>query len=183
MLLFQDHPQFQLVIASLTIRLRRPRQKCTSITMDNFFISKKALFRHQQKYYGVDLTPLFGSAHQGYFSQPVVDAFDPRLLVAPPMFHTIDFTQMKEEDFYEMDIPLKFTASMCTRVHRLACWFHVLFDGSTVQRWLTTAPGVPTMHRYQPTKSARTHVIHGSPQLHSLHGLLRVAGWRKLIDF
>lgn len=27
--------------------------------------------------------------------QPVVDAFDPRLLVAPPMFHTIDFTQMK----------------------------------------------------------------------------------------
>ncbi|KAF2532990.1 hypothetical protein F2Q70_00030693 [Brassica cretica] len=28
----------------------------------------------------------------------------------------------------------------------------------------------------QPTKSARTDVIHGSPQLHSLHGLLRVAG-------
>ncbi|KAL0679311.1 hypothetical protein Bca4012_007292 [Brassica carinata] len=92
------------------------------------------------------------------------------------MFHTIDFTQMKEEDFYEMDIPLKFTASMCTRVHGLACWFHVLFDESTVQRWLTTAPGAPTTHWYQPTKSARTHVIHGSPQLHSLHGLLGVAG-------
>ncbi|KAL0790961.1 hypothetical protein Bca101_007207 [Brassica carinata] len=91
------------------------------------------------------------------------------------MFHTIDFTQMKEEDFYEMDIPLKFTASMCTRVHGLACWFHVLFDESTVQRWLTTAPGAPTTHWYQPTKSARTHVIHGSPQLHSLHGLLGVA--------
>ncbi|KAJ0234125.1 histone-arginine methyltransferase 1.3 [Hirschfeldia incana] len=112
-------------------------------------MANKALFWQQQNYYGVDLTPLFESAHKGYFSQPVVDAFDPRLLVAPPMFHTIDFTQMKEEDFYEIDIPLKFTASMCTRVHGLACWFDVLFDGSTVQRWLTTAPGAPTTHWYQ----------------------------------
>ncbi|KAL0744235.1 hypothetical protein Bca4012_085748 [Brassica carinata] len=119
-------------------------------------MANKALFWQQQNYYGVDLTPLFASAHQGYFSQsylrivqPVVDAFDPRLLVAPPMFHTIDFTQMKEEDFYEIDIPVKFTASMCTRVHGLACWFDVLFDGSTVQRWLTTAPGAPTTHWYQ----------------------------------
>ncbi|CAF2102821.1 unnamed protein product, partial [Brassica napus] len=112
-------------------------------------MANKALFWQQQNYYGVDLTPLFGSAHQGYFSQPVVDAFDPRLLVAPPTFHTIDFTQMKEEDFYEIDIPLKFTSSVCTRVHGLACWFDVLFDGSTVQRWLTTAPGAPTTHWYQ----------------------------------
>lgn len=29
----------------------------------------QALFWQQQNYYGVDLTPLFGSAHQGYFSQ------------------------------------------------------------------------------------------------------------------
>ncbi|CAH8356636.1 unnamed protein product [Eruca vesicaria subsp. sativa] len=112
-------------------------------------MANKALFWQQQNYYGVDLTPLFGSAHQGYFSQPVVDAFDPRLLVAPMMSHTIDFSQMKEEDFYEIDIPLKFTASTCTRVHGLACWFDVLFDGSTVQRWLTTAPGAPTTHWYQ----------------------------------
>ncbi|CAA7017116.1 unnamed protein product [Microthlaspi erraticum] len=112
-------------------------------------MANKALFWQQQNYYGVDLTALYGSAHQGYFSQPVVDAFDPRLLVAPPMFHTIDFTQMKEEDFYEIDVPLKFTASMCTRLHGLACWFDVLFDGSTVQRWLTTAPGAPTTHWYQ----------------------------------
>ena len=31
--------------------------------------SMQALFWQQQNYYGVDLTPLFGSAHQGYFSQ------------------------------------------------------------------------------------------------------------------
>ncbi|KAJ8636443.1 hypothetical protein MRB53_010710 [Persea americana] len=112
-------------------------------------IANKALFWQQQNYYGVDLTPLHGSAFQGYFSQPVVDAFDPRLLVSPPIFHTLDFTRIKEEELYEVDIPLNFIASVGTRVHGLACWFDVLFNGSSVQRWLTTAPGAPTTHWYQ----------------------------------
>lgn len=112
-------------------------------------VANKALFWHQQNFFGVDLSPLHGSAFQGYFSQPVVDAFDPRLLVSPPIYHTLDFTRMKEEDLYELDIPLNFTASVGTRVHGLACWFDVLFNGSTVQRWLTTAPGSPTTHWYQ----------------------------------
>ncbi|XP_042517270.1 probable histone-arginine methyltransferase CARM1 [Macadamia integrifolia] len=112
-------------------------------------VANKALFWQQQNYYGVDLTPLYGSAFQGYFSQPVVDAFDPRLLVAPPIFHTIDFTSVKEEELYEIEIPLSFIASVGTRVHGLACWFDVLFNGSSVQRWLTTAPGAPTTHWYQ----------------------------------
>ncbi|CAN1857637.1 Probable histone-arginine methyltransferase 1.3 [Linum perenne] len=112
-------------------------------------VANKALFWQQQNYFGVDLTPLHGSAFQGYFSQPVVDAFDPRLLVAPAVFHVLDFTKMKEEDLYETDIPLRFISSVGTRVHGLACWFDVLFDGSTVQRWLTTAPGAPTTHWYQ----------------------------------
>ncbi|KAK6946937.1 LOW QUALITY PROTEIN: hypothetical protein RJ641_000410, partial [Dillenia turbinata] len=47
----------------------------------------RALFWQQQNYFGVDLTPLYGSAFQEHFSQPVVDAFDPRLLVAPPTSH------------------------------------------------------------------------------------------------
>ncbi|XP_047983415.1 probable histone-arginine methyltransferase 1.3 [Salvia hispanica] len=112
-------------------------------------IANKALFWQQQNYYGVNLTPLHGTAFQGYFSQPVVDAFDPRLLVAPAISHVIDFTSAKEEDLYEFDIPLRFVSSTGTRVHGLACWFDVLFDGSTVQRWLTTAPGAPTTHWYQ----------------------------------
>lgn len=112
-------------------------------------IANKALFWQQQNYYGVDLTALHGSAFQGYFSQPVVDAFDPRLLVAPSISHVIDFTKVKEEDLYEIDLPLRFIASVGTRVHGLACWFDVLFNGSTVQRWLTTAPGAPTTHWYQ----------------------------------
>lgn len=112
-------------------------------------IANKALFWQQQNYFGVDLTPLYGSAFQGYFSQPVVDAFDPRLLVAPAISHVMDFGSIKEEELYEIKIPLKFTASVGTRVHGLACWFDVLFNGSSVQRWLTTAPGAPTTHWYQ----------------------------------
>ncbi|KAH7434368.1 hypothetical protein KP509_06G014400 [Ceratopteris richardii] len=112
-------------------------------------IASKALFWQQPNYYGVDLTALYDTAFQGYFSQPVVDAFDPRLLVTPPITHTIDFTKIKEEEFYEINIPLNFTATMATRVHGLACWFDVLFNGSAVPRWLTTAPGAPTTHWYQ----------------------------------
>ncbi|KAL3626513.1 putative histone-arginine methyltransferase 1.3 [Castilleja foliolosa] len=112
-------------------------------------IATKALFWQQQNYYGVNLTSLHGTAFEGYFSQPVVDAFDPRLLVAPAISHVIDFTTAKEEDLYEIDVPLKFVSSVGTRIHGLACWFDVLFNGSTVQRWLTTAPGAPTTHWYQ----------------------------------
>ncbi|KAK7412937.1 hypothetical protein VNO78_04716 [Psophocarpus tetragonolobus] len=112
-------------------------------------MANKALFWRQQNYYGVDLTPLHGTAFQGYFSQPVVDAFDPRLLIAAPMFHVIEFTKIKEEELYEIDIPLRFTATVGARLHGLACWFDVLFNGSTARRWLTTAPGSPTTHWYQ----------------------------------
>ncbi|XP_009630322.1 probable histone-arginine methyltransferase 1.3 isoform X1 [Nicotiana tomentosiformis] len=112
-------------------------------------IANKAIFWQQQGYFGVDLTPLQRSAYEGYFSQPVVDAFDPRLLVAPAISHVINFTSIKEEDLYEIDIPLRFTSSASTRIHGLACWFDVLFNGSTVPRWLTTAPGAPTTHWYQ----------------------------------
>lgn len=55
-------------------------------------IASKALFWQQAGYYGVNLTPLHQEATHAYFSQPVVDAFDPRLLVAPSVTHTIDFS-------------------------------------------------------------------------------------------
>ncbi|KAK8954613.1 putative histone-arginine methyltransferase CARM1 [Platanthera zijinensis] len=112
-------------------------------------IASKALFWQQHNYFAVDLTPLHGSAFEGYFSQPVIDAFDPRILISPAIFHTLDFTRIKEEELYEIDIPLNFIASVGARVHGLACWFDVLFNGSSVQRWLTTAPGAPTTHWYQ----------------------------------
>lgn len=35
----------------------------------------------------------------------------------------------QEEDLYEIDVPLKFKAAVGGRVHGLACWFDVLFNG------------------------------------------------------
>ncbi|XP_057858575.1 probable histone-arginine methyltransferase CARM1 isoform X2 [Cryptomeria japonica] len=154
-------------------------------------IANKALFWQQQNYYGVDLTPLHGSAFQGYFSQPVVDAFDPRMLIAPAIYHTIDFTKVKEEELYEIDIPLNFTASIGTRVHGLACWFDVLFNGSAVQRWLTTAPGAPTTHWYQlrcvlsqpiyvmagQTITGRLHMVAHSAQSYTMYLTMSAKMW------
>jgi histone-arginine methyltransferase CARM1 len=31
----------------------------------------------------------------------------------------------------------------------VATWFDVLFDGTTSQRWLSTAPGLPSTHWFQ----------------------------------
>ncbi|KAJ0774747.1 putative methyltransferase [Helianthus annuus] len=165
--------------------------KSISIILDSLFLllAMQALFWQQQNYYGVDLTALHGTAFQGYFSQPVVDAFDPRLLVAPAVSHVINFTTIKEEDLYEIDVPLKFSASVGTRVHGLACWFDVLFNGSTVQRWLTTAPGAPTTHWYQlrcvlsqpiyvmPGQeiTGRLHMIAHSAQSYTIN--LTMSGW------
>lgn len=39
-------------------------------------------------------------------------------------------------------------AHPCT-LHGVACWFDVLFNGSSSQRWLSTAPGLPTTHWFQ----------------------------------
>ncbi|PSR92625.1 Histone-arginine methyltransferase [Actinidia chinensis var. chinensis] len=154
-------------------------------------IANKALFWQQQNYYGVDLTPLHDSACKGYFSQPVVDAFDPRVLVAPAISHVINFTSTKEEDLYEIDVPLKFTAAANIRIHGLACWFDVLFNGSTVQRWLTTAPGAPTTHWYQlrcvlpqplyvmPGQeiTGRLHMVAHHAQSYTIHLTLAVKSW------
>jgi type I protein arginine methyltransferase len=38
----------------------------------------------------------------------------------------------QEEELYEIDIPLSFIATVGTRVHGLACWFDVLFNGRSV---------------------------------------------------
>ncbi|GKB47170.1 probable histone-arginine methyltransferase 1.3 [Tanacetum coccineum] len=97
-------------------------------------IANKALFWQQQNYYGVDLTALHGTAFHGYFSQPVVDAFDPRLLVAPAISHVIDFSTVKEEDLYEIKIPLKFTASVGTRIQGLACGLMVIYGRVALTR-------------------------------------------------
>lgn len=45
----------------------------------------------------------------------------------------LHLSALKEEEFYEINIPLNFTATMATRIHGLACWFDVLFNGRYVR--------------------------------------------------
>jgi hypothetical protein len=45
-------------------------------------------------------------------------------------------------------INFRCAAHPCT-LHGVACWFDVLFNGTTSQRWLSTAPGLPTTHWFQ----------------------------------
>ncbi|KAK9909649.1 hypothetical protein WJX75_005586 [Coccomyxa subellipsoidea] len=109
----------------------------------------KATFWQQSSFFGVDLSSLFQPALDGYFSQVVVDAIDPRCLVSTPVTHTVDFGSALESDLHDIVIPLHFPMGVPGNVHGVACWFDVLFDGSSSQRWLSTAPGVPTTHWFQ----------------------------------
>jgi type I protein arginine methyltransferase len=91
----------------------------------------KANFWNQTCFYGVDLSSLKNLAHEEYFNQPIVDTFDPRVIVSKPIKYTIDFTTSKESDLFNIDIPLRFDTQATSVIHGLAFWFDVVFDGST----------------------------------------------------
>lgn len=41
-----------------------------------------------------------------FLMQPVVDAFDPRLLISPAVSHTLDFTYIKVKDLSDRNFPI-----------------------------------------------------------------------------
>lgn len=43
------------------------------------------------------------------FPQVVIDSFDPGLLVSAPVVKVLDFSTIKEEELYNIEIPLLFT--------------------------------------------------------------------------
>ena len=112
-------------------------------------VAGRAAFWQQADFYGVDLTPLFAPAAEGYFSQVVVDAFDPAALVSNCATKVLDFSSVTEAELKDIEIPLELVATAPTTVHGVATWFDVLFNGSQEQRWLSTAPGLPTTHWFQ----------------------------------
>lgn len=117
-----------------------------ALYMEHF---SKANFWYQNSFYGVDLSNLRESALEEYFRQPIVDTFDVRILMAKPVTHTVDFLSSAEEDLHRIEIPLQFTVHTAGSVHGLAFWFDVLFQGSNVPVWLSTAPQEPLTHWYQ----------------------------------
>lgn len=75
-----------------------------------------------------------------------MDAFDVSLLVSSTATKVFDFATVEEEELYDIVVPLQLTCIAPCTIHGLACWFDVLFPGSTRPVWLTTAPGQPTTH-------------------------------------
>jgi histone-arginine methyltransferase CARM1 len=106
----------------------------------------KAAFWQQPDFYGVDLTCLEAPAADGYFQQVVVDAMDAGSLVSGPETRVIDFGSVTAADLARVVVPLRLVVAAECDVHGVAAWFDVLFDGSGGQRWLSTAPGLPTTH-------------------------------------
>ena len=112
-------------------------------------IKDKAYFWGTEDFYGVDLTPLREEAVRSYFRQCVVDAFEPELLLCQPASFAWDWTVLKADELNSLDMCLEFAVDRAGPLHGVACWFDVLFEGTTKSRWLTTAPGLPTTHWFQ----------------------------------
>lgn len=112
-------------------------------------MNNKSAFWMNTSYFGVDVHHLFSHSVQGYFSQVVVDAFDPAVLASLSTCKNFDFGTIKEEELHDIKIPINLQAERQCDIHGLALWFDVLFKGSTSQRWLSTAPGLPTTHWFQ----------------------------------
>jgi len=109
----------------------------------------KSNFWCQNSFYGVDLKCLRQSAIQEYFTQPIVDTFDVRILMAKPVLHSTNFLTAAEEDLQRIEIPLQYTMLSTGTLHGLAFWFDVGFLGQNSHVYLSTAPQEPLTHWYQ----------------------------------
>lgn len=112
-------------------------------------VAGKASFWQQPSFYGVDLTCLQAPAAAGYFAQVVVDQIPPNVLVSNTAAQAFDFSTCTEGELQDFTIPLSLQVAAPCTVHGIASWFDVLFDGSTVQRYLSTSPGLPVTHWFQ----------------------------------
>lgn len=112
-------------------------------------IGIKSAFWEQSSFYGVDLTCLRDPATNAYYSQVVIDQIPPHILVSNCMTHALDFMTCLESDLHDISIPLSLQVIAPCTIHGIATWFDVLFDGTAVQRYLSTSPGLPLTHWFQ----------------------------------
>ena len=137
-------------------------------------ILDKATFwcsNESKDFYGIDVSVLGPEATKTYFAQPVVDAFDPTMLLADPATFEFDFLgdevnkngetkrRLNAEHLERLFLRADFVARRDGVAHGLAWWFDVEFDvrnpiGSSTRngqnrRFLTTAPVAPTTHWFQ----------------------------------
>jgi histone-arginine methyltransferase CARM1 len=131
----------------------------------------KVSFWQQGSFYGIDLTSVAPIAMQQHFAQPVVGYFDPSILLAsvPYASHTINFGSTTLEAFKRIVIPFSFCITRTALMHGIACWFDVVFAGSSATLRLSTSPDAPGTHWYQcrlllprPVAVNATQVISGA---------------------
>ncbi|KAG7670910.1 hypothetical protein KSW81_004340 [Nannochloris sp. 'desiccata'] len=130
-------------------------------------------------------------AAAGYFNQVVVDQILPNVLISNTAAQTFDFSTVTETELQDFTIPLSLQVAAPCTVHGIASWFDVLFDGSTVQRYLSTSPGLPVTHWFQlrcvletpiivykpgDTVSGELRLVAHSRQSYDVHLTLRAAG-------
>lgn len=111
--------------------------------------AQKMEFWRNNHFYGINLNCLLEPAIQGYFGQAVVGPIDSKSLLAPAILRQFDFLRLPVADFQSFKIDLQFIAHSTGIIHGLAGWFDVSFQGSTLQRTLSTSPWHDTTHWYQ----------------------------------
>ena len=80
----------------------------------------KSLFWAQSEFHGVDLSALREAALRNHFSQPIVDAFDPSILLDRPVKHLIDFATISDAALRKVEIPFRFVARYTANLHGIA---------------------------------------------------------------
>jgi len=112
-------------------------------------IANKSTFWNQEAFFGVDLKSLQHIAKQQNFKQPVVEAFDYRLLLCKPSRLELSYMTTEIEDLVEVELPIRFTMTATSTIHGFGVWFDVVFDGSDEKVVLSTSPLSATTHWYQ----------------------------------
>lgn len=112
--------------------------------------NSRADFWKTRDFFGLDLSCLVDQASKDHFSQPIVGYFDPSvLLCGATAQYTIDFAHDRPESLREFIIPFAFTIARTGIMHGVACWFDVLFAGTSHRVTLSTSPYAEGTHWYQ----------------------------------
>lgn len=114
---------------------------------------------------GTDISVLQARAKLQNFRQPVVEAFDYRLLLCAPSalelnFMTLTVSELDKVALYchklilklsslKVEIPFKYEIPVASMVHGFALWFDVIFDGKDEKVCLSTSPLSATTHWFQ----------------------------------
>mmetsp|Transcript_32093 Transcript_32093/g.46649 ORF Transcript_32093/g.46649 Transcript_32093/m.46649 type:complete len:216 (+) Transcript_32093:581-1228(+) len=111
---------------------------------------EKASFWNNENFYGYNISSLKDESSRQYFSQVIIDCFDPSIIISDDRStFNFDFTTITGEQLKQFEIPLMFAVSDTSILSGMACWFNVDLSGSKAEVVLSTAPECPQTHWYQ----------------------------------